>query len=462
LKTPKQYPPYQDDGNRVVVAIPVNLWPYIVGVSDALLNPRAYESDGEDSAFAAQEGTAMLTIPLDIVKAIRIESGVLQWQDQNDVWHDVGPVVGPQGPQGEVGPQGPQGPQGLQGPQGEVGPQGPQGPQGEVGPAGAGLTYPAIQIDPANRANQICSMARSFALWLCSEASDRVVDLKTSVSQGKGLLDNLTDMLEAFPIVGPVINGVYDLVADMVTRGDFDDVAALVDDQYAREFVQCFTYCYLRTATESETEITFEMCEELGSALQAALFAQAPRGASLTLWGQALSIFAGAAEGRYIAFRLKIGADEQSDDCLYLCTACSGECPNGPYATSNMYDLVPLDAGVTLGRDGNVFNVSYRRVGDFVSVALPETLCVDRVVLEYQSATSIVARYQQMVLVNAGVDVKAWALAQGGEYNTTITETYTLDNPIQTDVVRLEFRQETAPDALIRLRYVNVYTHGID
>ena len=67
---------------------------------------------------------------------------VYNWNTEESIWEDLGPLRGPQGPQGEQGVPGPQGeqgvqgatgPQGVQGVQGEQGIQGPEGPQGPKG-----------------------------------------------------------------------------------------------------------------------------------------------------------------------------------------------------------------------------------------------------------------------------------------------------------------------------------------
>jgi len=80
---------------------------------------------------------------------------IYNWDVDNALWVDLGPLVGPQGPQGPQGEQGvqgiqgPQGPQGVQGPQGPTGEQGVQGPEGPEGPPGpnsiSGSTETALQ-----------------------------------------------------------------------------------------------------------------------------------------------------------------------------------------------------------------------------------------------------------------------------------------------------------------------------
>jgi hypothetical protein len=168
-------------------------------------------------------------------------------------------------------------------------------------------------------------MAGSYSRWLCDTAQVGINNLKTAVIAGADLIDQLTDMLDALPVVGPLINNGIDLVSDMATRGDYDDLAALVNDQYAREYVQCFAYCWLKDNVPENTSITFDQCEALGNALQANLFVQPPRGPLLTIWGQALAVFAGGADGRITAFRLAIAEDERSNDCSILCANCPDE-----------------------------------------------------------------------------------------------------------------------------------------
>lgn len=70
---------------------------------------------------------------------------VYNWNDDKNIWENLGPLRGPIGPQGEQGVAGPQGEQGVAGPtgpQGIAGPQGEQGIQGPEGPEGP-RGYPA-------------------------------------------------------------------------------------------------------------------------------------------------------------------------------------------------------------------------------------------------------------------------------------------------------------------------------
>ena len=58
------------------------------------------------------------------------------WNLTDNVWNDVGPIVGPQGDVGDTGQTGPTGPGGPSGPRGYTGGPGPSGPQGAIGPSG--------------------------------------------------------------------------------------------------------------------------------------------------------------------------------------------------------------------------------------------------------------------------------------------------------------------------------------
>lgn len=190
-------------------------------------------------------------------------------------------------------------------------------------------------------------MAGSYARWLCDQAQVGIINLKTAVLAGKDIIDQITDFFDAFPVVGPIVNNVADLVLDMATRGDYDDLAGLVNDQYAREYVQCFAYCWMKTNVPQGASITFEQCGQMGDALQADLFVQPPRGPLLSLWGQFLSIFAGAADARVTAFRLAIAADERSDDCSILCS----DCPDGPEPCSEVISEFLMRYGGTFEVD---------------------------------------------------------------------------------------------------------------
>lgn len=325
---------------------------------DRLDQPDVWE--GEDAAIeAARQNVRALQVALDEVNdcmcisefTASAESGNpvnVVFDPETGNFHFTIPP-GEQGPQGIQGIQGIQGVQGVQGVQGEQGPQGPEGPEGAAGLPGAdGLyVYPPIAISTTDRLNVICGMSGSFARWLCDQAYTGVVALKTSVLAGKDLIDNVTDMIEAFPVIGPIINGVADILTDMATRGDYDDVASLVNDAYAVEFVQCFTYCWIKTNVPEGVSMTQAQCQQLGDALQATLFVQPPRGPLLTIWGQFLSIFAGMADPQIIAFRLRLGADEPNDDCALLCT----DCPELPEGCELIVSDLELRYGTTFTQD---------------------------------------------------------------------------------------------------------------
>lgn len=67
-----------------------------------------------------------------------------------NLWMDLGPISGAQGPKGDPGIQGPVGPKGDKGDTGEEGPEGPPGIQGERGPIGPeGPAGKNVEIDGA-------------------------------------------------------------------------------------------------------------------------------------------------------------------------------------------------------------------------------------------------------------------------------------------------------------------------
>lgn len=70
------------------------------------------------------------------------------WDDENLLWYNAGPFVGPTGATGPIGVTGPTGPQGDLGPTGPSGgPTGPTGPEGPTGPSG-GPTGPTGPTGP--------------------------------------------------------------------------------------------------------------------------------------------------------------------------------------------------------------------------------------------------------------------------------------------------------------------------
>lgn len=365
---------------------------------------------------------------------------------------------GEAGPTGPTGPQGPQGEAGATGPAGPAGPAGPQGLQGAPGST-AGYSYPPIAIDTTDRLNVICGMAGSFARWLCDEAETGIVSLKTSVLAGEDIIDNITDMFEAFPVIGPIINGVADLVTDLATRGDYDDVAALVNDSYAVEFVQCFAYCWIKNNVPSGTSMTTAQCQSMGDALQAELLVQPPRGAALTLWGQFLSIFAGAADAQIIAFRLRLGADTPNDDCALLCVDCPGSCQPQPYETYTTFDFVPLDSNVSVDANGGVYDSDCLRVNGGFDITLPSETCIDRLTLTYKSANVNTSTYFTLAAVVGSTTLQTWSIPQGGAIAQTLSVTFTLSIPARADSIRWELRDPgISTPSYLRIKEAKLYT----
>jgi len=255
---------------------------------------------------------------------------------------DLGLVVGPQGEQGEQGPQGEQGEQGEAGSDGDTGPTGPTGPQGPTGPTGetgpqgpTGETGPqgpqGIPGDAANapepiepatgtdKNQQACAMAQGLASWLQTKCVASIEIVKAAAGLAKSIADQVTDLLDAIPIFGPLVNNLIDFAADMATKGDYDDIIGFILDPDFLDKVTCRLYCKFKAY---DTIGTDEICDALSDLVSWG--ATLPPGLPLvTFYGQAFALFVATVNCAVAWKRAFLHDDERSDDCAEGCEDCA-------------------------------------------------------------------------------------------------------------------------------------------
>jgi Collagen triple helix repeat (20 copies) len=233
-----------------------------------------------------------------------------------------------QGPAGPAGPAGPPGADGAQGPVGAQGLPGPAGPAGPAGPPGADgadcvdCSAPVTTASPNDRLNQFCAVAGGLEVWLISKAVSGINIWKAGVQLAKSAADQVTDMIDAIPIFGPLANNLIDLAADMATKGDYDDIIGLIQDPSFGDAVQCRMYCWLKANVGDGEPITTADVEAMILDLKAWAYTLPPGGPFLSLYGQFFGLFISAISFVEIHRRLSLYLDERSNDCLALCTDC--------------------------------------------------------------------------------------------------------------------------------------------
>ncbi|MBN8594833.1 MAG: hypothetical protein J0M33_23960 [Anaerolineae bacterium] len=239
-----------------------------------------------------------------------------------------------QGPAGPVGPAGPPGADGAQGPVGAQGLPGPAGPAGPAGPPGADgadcvdCSAPVTTASPNDRLNQFCAVAGGLENWMSSKFISSVNILKAAAQLAKSIFDQATDMLDAIPIFGPLVNNIVDLAADMAVKGDYDDVIGHIQDPGFGDALQCRMYCWLKTNIADGEPITTADVEAMLADVKNWAYTLPPGLPLITLYGQFFGLWVAALSPIEVHRRLALYLDERSNDCLGLCDECldEGDC----------------------------------------------------------------------------------------------------------------------------------------
>jgi hypothetical protein len=223
----------------------------------------------------------------------------------------IGEITGPEGPQGA---QGETGPQGLTGPTGPEGPTGSQGPIGPVGPAGD-CCYDT-QEGPEQHESTQCAVAIYTGEWLALSFRDSLATLKAGIVAAKNIVDLATDLIEAIPVLGPIVSAVVDFAANNTEH--IDDLISEANKAGFIELIQCKLYCNL----ESDGSISQATIDQL----QLEMLALPPSGPFLTIVGQAFAGWLETMPTEQINYRALIGSYNTEPDflCVNLCQ-CSDE-----------------------------------------------------------------------------------------------------------------------------------------
>jgi hypothetical protein len=321
-------PPPENSGVRVSLCFDKVWLRYILGALDALTAPQTWTENGQVTAQRASDAISRALMEDCALEcndfAFQIdEFGHLLYNCEAGPTQDLGLIQGPPGEQGPQGPQGSQGPQGEQGPQGSQGSQGPQGPQGEQGEPGADgdtANSPDPITPPSGNDKQLqaCAMAEGLGQWLIDKAISSINIVKAAAILAKSLADQVTDLLDAIPIFGPLVNNLIDMAADMAVKGDYDDIIGLIGAPEFKDFVVCRLYCKFKTY---ETIGTDQICDAL-SDLVAASIALLPGGPLITFYGQPFGLCVASISCAVAYKRAFLHDDERSDNCGENCADC--------------------------------------------------------------------------------------------------------------------------------------------
>jgi hypothetical protein len=229
------------------------------------------------------------------------------------------------------------------------GPQGPQGAQGEPGEQGidgnsANAPEPITTATGDERNQQACAMAQGYATWLRDKCVSAVEIIQQAAILAKSIADQITDLLDALPIFGPLVNNLIDLANDMAAKGDYGDI---IDHLRTVEFMDeliCQYYCRFKSMPQIGIEqIRTANLEVAGWA--ALLLPGAP---FATLYGQAFALYLLTVDPAVAWKRAFLHDDERSDDCETLCADCQDTIVDFTYITGSGPASVAIDQEFTI------------------------------------------------------------------------------------------------------------------
>lgn len=327
-----------------------------------------------------------LPMPENIVEDIRIVGCNLEafingiWVLKADLTECA--IPGPEGPPGaDSTVPGPPGPVGPVGPASTVpGPQGIQGVPGIPGQDCDCTTAPAP--DPTEPASDElrCGVATYLSTWGTNVFGDALVNIQQSVQAAAIFADLLSDLIDAIPVVGAIINAAADFAGDVAEK-DITDLIGQNNSAFA-ELQQCWLYCRLGDDGVIDQAIYDEWI--------AYNLTLAPQGPLLTLIGQSFGLFLGSLGLEQVRYRAFLGSTTPSSICVELCDDCPSEpepCPEILPDDSNVavQPLVTF-AALTSYYSGPEFevigqsNAPYGLGADSeLIINLPESRCITRV-----------------------------------------------------------------------------------
>lgn len=215
----------------------------------------------------------------------------------------------------------------VPGPQGPAGPPGADGEQGIDGNS-ANAPDPITTATGDDRNQQACAMAQGYANWLQTKCVSAIEVIQQAAILAKSIADQVTDLLDAIPIFGALVNNLIDLANDMAAKGDYGDI---IDHLRTVEFMDelvCQYYCKFKAMTQIGIQQIAQANQEVAT-WAAGL---APGLPFLTLYGQAFALFLLTVDPAVAWKRAFLHDDERSDDCESLCADCQDTIIDFTYA----------------------------------------------------------------------------------------------------------------------------------
>ena len=238
---------------------------------------------------------------------MRVFEGYIQWRQDDDspTWGNLIAIEDLRG---------------LPGLDGEDGLPGLDGADGADGVCVCPDTPPDVQKDLLDFEKQACAMAKGLAKWLIDKNVASIHVIKAAATFGKALADQATDLLDAIPIFGALVNNIIDFAASMATKGDYDDIIGQISAPEFEDWLTCKLYCQLKQS-EGTTVTVSSLCGMLSSVADAAAVLP-PALPLITFYGQAFALWLTSVSCEQAYKRMLLFRDERSDDCLLLCLEC--------------------------------------------------------------------------------------------------------------------------------------------
>lgn len=273
-------------------------------------------------------------------------------------------------PQGIQGAMGADGENGVDGQDGQDGVDGQDGTDGRDGTTG-GWTGETEKFITDDLDGHLCAIAAGSAAWISRTINTALAKAQELFETGKAIADQVTDLLDAFPVAGAIVNNIGDLFGAISTAGDWGDLIVEIGNPEFIEKVQCWLYCYMKDHTTDVVNIDMFHDAIYDVAGRAALLP--PAAPFVTVYGQVYAAMLLSMSYQAIWLRAYIHADETSDDCLSLCTDCPPPvtCPTFTFDGTPNYDLVTSwGTEVSGGHSGDALGiVESKNDGDAIVLA---------------------------------------------------------------------------------------------
>lgn len=362
------------DAPYVCVKINEQWLPHIVPMLDVLDQGDAWQGD-TDTQYSARHQIRRLIDALADNSGCSLENTVddlrfrltaacvmqfstdagINWQDVTD-W-SINALACFQGEPGEPGEQGEPGTPGAPGQDGQ------DGEDCECGPVPPQPPIPPEPEDDCDQRN--CNVAFGVGTWLHAIFDDSLEFIVAGVDAAQAIETIISGIIDAFPVLGAVVDAILDFVTETIQAGAQETLAA--NGNYFKEMIQCELYCIMKCDCGEMTTAYFEQVKD---ELQTWANALPPQTPLLVIIGQIFAAWLETVPAEELLRRANIYKNAEAD--CSLCEDCDPCCEEiektFPFNNSSEgYSIIngTQDTGLILGAVGS--SVGYEGYPDLPS-----------------------------------------------------------------------------------------------